>query len=90
MALTVGFNKREKIVPSALCEMYESIPVVYTWNVQNKYDCFATTVEYISADGDELAYIERWFKNLPICPEFSVWEGEMANFIHANLKHLTK
>lgn len=90
MALTVGYNKREKASAAPMVDMWESIPMGYNWDISRPYECEAKKVEFISADGPELEAIQLKFKNLPIVEGFCIWEGEMANFIHANLKHLTK
>lgn len=41
-------------------------------------------VEFIQADGDELAFILSRFTNLPHAFSITYWNGEMANFIAAN------
>lgn len=68
-------------------------PYTYTWIVGQKKptmcgDITFTDVCEVQADGGELAYIRRHFKNLPDCDAWVVtWKGAMAQFIYDHLRH---
>jgi hypothetical protein len=63
----------------------------YTWHV-GEYNIKLTSsdlsrVSCVQADGDELDYILRNFKNIPVSTNVTVvrWFGDVAKFIAANL-----
>lgn len=60
----------------------------YTYRLKSGMQIAAPeTVIEIQADGDELLYIEKQFKNLPSTTNRVVrWHGEFARFIAYNLR----
>lgn len=90
MALSIIYLKKIKTSESAAIYSWHEAPVTEVWNTGSPYPAEVKKVDSIIADGNELEFIKLCFKNLPSCHAFTVWEGEMANFIHQNLKHLTK
>jgi hypothetical protein len=93
VAITVGYIKMEITEPVPLMFLHNEVYTEHTWwnNPRKPYDCEANEIIWLQADGKELEYIKMYFSNLPIvCPGTCIWKGEIANFIHINLKHLTQ
>lgn len=90
MSLSIFYNKRVKISPVSSIDTWEDHPETLVWNTGSPYPVEVKTCLSMAADGDELEYIKATFVNVPHCHAWTVWEGDMAQFIHVNLKHLTK
>ena len=60
------------------------------WEAGGSYPQHINKALSIFADESELSYIIANFDNIPYKYNSCVWTGEMADFIHNNLKQITK